>query len=321
MKYLLDCDPGHDDMVMILFALRTLDVVGLTTVAGNQSIEKVTANALHILELAGRCDVPVGVGAARSLSNTTCFAPELHGASGLGGFAFGRIGAWPKLSASDVMRHVLEAGSPVTVVATGPLTNLALFIVAEPKLALKIAKVSLMGGSTGLGNMTTNAEFNVFVDPEAADVVLASGIPIDMYGLNVTAQVPLRDELVEALRKQGTQLSVPLSALLDFYLRATARHIGRREANLHDLCAAVGLVRPDLFEFRTMYVRVELRGELTRGMTVCDPRFGDVPQEAAETPRRLLPRARRRRPNAQVAVRADGASINSLLLDVLGSYS
>lgn len=308
-------------MVMILFALRTLDVVGLTTVAGNQAIEKVTANALHILDLAGRSDLPVGRGAAASLLNTTCFAPELHGESGLGGFAFGRLNRTAEDSALDLMRKVLEPGDPVTVVATGPLTNLALFLVAEPELAMGIAKVSLMGGSTTLGNMTTHAEFNVFVDPEAADVVFGSGTPIDMYGLNVTVQVPLRDDLVREIRGQGTRVSAPLCGLLDFYLEATARHTRRREANLHDLCAAVGLVRPDLFDFRPMYVRVELHGELTRGMTVCDPRFGETPQEAAETPSRLLPSARGGRPNAQVAVGADGDSINRLLVEVLGSYS
>ena len=321
MKYLLDCDPGHDDTVMILFALRTLDVVGLTTVAGNQAVEKVTANALHILELAGRSDLPVGKGAARSLLNSTCFAPELHGESGLGGFTFGELRTSPKGSALDLMRHALEGRDPITVVATGPLTNLALLLVDEPKLAMRIAKISLMGGSTGLGNMTTHAEFNVFVDPEAADVVFGSGIPIDMYGLNATAQVPLRDDLVQALRYQCTRVSTPLCALLDFYLCATAQHSGRREANLHDLCAAVGLVRPDMFEFRSMYVRVELHGELTRAMTVCDSRFGVTPQEAAETPSRLRPATLGHGPNAQVAVRANGDSINTLLLEVLGSYS
>lgn len=321
MKFILDCDPGHDDMVMILYALQTVDVLGITTVAGNQSIEKVTRNALSILEWVGRSGIPVARGAGRSLRNSTSYAPELHGDSGLDGFSFPAPSTVSQGDAVGFMRRALKAQDDVTIVATGPLTNLACLLVTEPVVATRVKKISLMGGSTGRGNMTTNAEFNIFADPEAADVVFASGIPIEMYGLNVTAQVPLGDELVSAMGRLPTRLAPALAALMGFYVSSTERLSGRREANLHDLCAVLGLVRPDLFEFEPMYVRVELCGELTRGMTVCDDRFGELGKEAAETPWTLRPEALGRGPNTRVAVRADGEAINAVLLEALGRYT
>lgn len=321
MKWILDCDPGHDDMVMLLVALKRVEVLGVTTVAGNQTIEKVTRNALKVLELAGARDVPVAQGAARSLLGTTCVAPEWHGESGLDGYDVPEPTTRPAAEhAVEFIHRVATAHDDVGVIATGPLTNLALALAQYPELASRIGAISLMGGSTSFGNMSPVAEFNIYVDPEAADAAFASGIPITMYGLNVTCQVPLDAVLVGKIRGLGNRIAEPVAGWLDFYLDRSEELLGRRVGFVHDLCALAGVVQPGLFEYTPAYVRVELTGRRTRGMTVCDQRFALVGEAQAERLGDLYADFDKARPNTQVGVRADADRVNEFMLAALAEY-
>ena len=189
-KVILDCDPGHDDAMAILLAAKRLDVLGITTVAGNQSIDKVTTNALKVVELAGLTRIPVAQGAAHPLVRAPRHAPEIHGQTGLDGPDLPVPATKPvNMHAVDFIIVTVMRTDGVTLVPTGPLTNIALALRKEPRIAGRIPEICLMGGSRTHGNVTAAAEFNIYFDPEAAHAVFTSGIPIKMVGLNVTEQV------------------------------------------------------------------------------------------------------------------------------------
>lgn len=270
----IDTDPGLDDAIAILLALafpEELKVAALTTVAGNVGLEKVTANALRLLEFA-RAEAPVAAGAARPLSGEAVHAAAIHGEDGLGG-----IGLPPPAGAADgrtavgLIAEILRAAeSPVDLVPIGPLTNIALLIRAHPELKPKIGLVSLMGGSASAGNVTAAAEFNVYADPEAAREVFASALPIVMSGLDVTRRAFLTPAEVRALGDRG-----PASALAAAILgRYAVRYekAGMPGAAIHDACSVAYILRPELFSGEERFVDVETSGTLTRGMTVVDRR-------------------------------------------------
>lgn len=315
MTVLLDVDPGYDDALMILTALQFFDVAGVTTVAGNQSLEKVTRNALQILELAGRADVPVAAGMPASLTNRVFYASGVHGESGLDGAEL------PEPKISPISEHAVDfiidqafRHEDLTVIAVGPLTNVAAALIREPAAAGRIRRISMMGGSTTGGNVTPAAEFNIHADPEAADVVFRSGIPIQMYGLNVTAQTYVTDADVDRIGRIGGAPAAAVAKMLTHYLSRMARSVGVRRASLHDPCAAAGLVCPQLFEMRPMHVAVELTGRLTRGMTVCDRRH--LEGETAGSPR-----PQGEAPNAEVAVAVDRLGWLELIMEALAAYA
>jgi pyrimidine-specific ribonucleoside hydrolase len=271
---ILDVDPGHDDAVAIMLACGhpDLDLLAVTTVAGNVTIEKTTRNALRVLSLAGRDDVPVGVGASGPLERPLHTAEDIHGKSGLdgpeeipdAGFGPDERGAVELIS--DTLRASPE---PVTLVPVGPLTNIALFLRERPDLKDRVACISLMGGSMGLGNTTPAAEFNIYVDPEAAREVFESGLPITMSGLDATHQAGAGPGERERLRATGDVGGV-VAGFLDFFAATYERTFGFDAPPLHDPVAVAVVLEPDLLKTRPMRVDVECESELTRGETVCD---------------------------------------------------
>ena len=271
---ILDCDPGHDDALAIVLALARpeLDVRAVTTVAGNAPLAATTRNALRVLTLVGRTDVPVAAGADRPLVREAHPATNVHGSSGLDGAELPEptIGARPEGALELMAATVLASSTPVTLIPTGPLTNIALFLRAYPGLAERIERICLMGGSIGLGNSTASAEFNIWHDPEAAAVVFESGLPIAMHGLDVTHQAIVRTDDVARLDAIGTPTARVFAGLLGFFARFHAERYGWDGSPIHDAVAVGHLAVPGLVETRRYRVDVETRGELTRGRTVVD---------------------------------------------------
>jgi pyrimidine-specific ribonucleoside hydrolase len=301
---ILDVDPGHDDAVAIMLACGApgLDLLALTTIAGNVPLEKTTRNALRILSLIGHTDVPVAAGASSPLRRPLHTAEDIHGESGLDG---------PEIpdpsfeaderSATELVADTLKATpEPVTLIPTGPLTNIATFLREYPELKSRIARISLMGGSIGLGNTTPAAEFNVYVDPEAAREVFESGLPIVMCGLDVTHQADTGPAEREALRSLGRVGGV-ITELLQFFAATYKRAFGFDASPLHDPVAVAAVMEPSLLETRPMRVDVECESELTRGETVCD--FYGITGKP---------------PNAEVGVALDREGFFDLLYRTLG---
>jgi pyrimidine-specific ribonucleoside hydrolase len=273
---LLDCDPGHDDALAILLALASpgLEVLGITTVAGNAGIENTTRNALRVLTLAGRTDVPVARGAVRPLVREPWIPVEVHGASGLDGADLPEPGVAPvEATAVELMASLLRAAErPVTLVPTGPLTNVALLLRAFPTLRDRIGAISLMGGSLGVGNTTASAEFNVWQDPEAAAIVFGSGLPILMAGLDVTHRALVLPDDVVRLEALETRTGRVVADLMRFFGAFHRERYGWAGPPIHDAVAVAVLVAPWLIERRTMRIDVELGDGLARGRTIGDER-------------------------------------------------
>ena len=272
---LMDCDPGHDDAIALLmaFACDRLEVKAVTTVGGNQTSDKTLMNALRVLSFAGITHVPVAAGASRPLVRELEIAPEVHGETGLDGPELPDPVFQPSsVSALELMEQVItESEKPVTLVPTGPLTNIASLLIAAPHVKPKIQRISLMGGAAVGGNWTPAAEFNIMVDPEAADIVFRSGIPITMCGLDVTHKALIYDDEIEKLRQQGGKAAVMVAELLDFFSQSH-KDAGFSGCPLHDLCAIAWLIDPTIFSSTHLRVDIETAGELTDGATVVDIR-------------------------------------------------
>jgi pyrimidine-specific ribonucleoside hydrolase len=270
---ILDVDPGHDDAVAIMLACAApaLDLLAVTTVAGNVPLGKTTRNALRILSLIGHTDVPVAAGASSPLHRPLHTAENIHGESGLDGPEIPEASSGPdERGATELIAHALrEAPEPVTLIPTGPLTNVATFLRKHPELKERIARISLMGGSIGLGNTTPAAEFNVYVDPEAAREVFDSGLPITMIGLDVTHRAGAGGSERENLRALG-RIGVVVAELLEFFAATYETIYGFDAPPLHDPVAVAAVLEPGLLTTRPMRVDVECESELTRGETVCD---------------------------------------------------
>lgn len=267
---ILDGDPGHDDAIawMLAKASPLLEIRAVTSVGGNQTIEKTTYNAMRICTLFG-IDAPIAAGRATPLVGEPMNAPSVHGQSGLDGPVLPEPAMQLcGLDAAELMEKVLrESDEPVTIVSTGPQTNVAALLLAHPELKPKIREISLMGGGITHGNWTPAAEFNILVDPEAADVVFRSGVPVRMSGLDVTEKALIFPEDFEAIRAVGNPVAGIVAQWLEFFYRFH-RDIGYSGAPLHDPVAVVSLIRPDLLESVPMCVEIETRGEYCRGMTV-----------------------------------------------------
>jgi inosine-uridine nucleoside N-ribohydrolase len=273
-RILLDCDPGHDDAIAILLAARAPDVelVAITTVAGNQTLDKTSRNALKVCSLAGIRDVPIAAGMDRPLVRDLQVAANIHGASGLDGPSIPEPDlTLAPIHAVDLLIERLEASDgDLTIVATGPLTNVATAMRRAPEIVPKIRQIVLMGGAIGLGNVTPAAEFNIYVDPEAAHVVFTCGRPVTMVGLDVTHQVLATPEVRARIRALGTPVAGLVDGLLDFFADRYRDVFGFDAPPLHDPCAVAHVVDPTLLRTKPMRVDVELRGEWTAGRTVCD---------------------------------------------------
>lgn len=298
MPVIIDTDPGRDDAVALMLACGApgLDVRAVTTVAGNVSLEKTTRNALRVLTLIGHTQIPVAAGAEKPLYRELLTAEHVHGESGIAGPELPEPGFEPdKRDAVSLMADVLEASEdPVTLIPIGPLTNVAALLDRRPELKEKVGRVVLMGGSAGAGNTTAAAEFNVYVDPEAARDVFASGLPVTMVGLDVTHQARASEEIMERLRSTG-RIGEAATALL---AEPEWRPRSGDSPPVHDAVAVAAALEPELLRTLPMRVEVECAGEDTTGETVCDANGVSG-----------------REPNAEVGVGVDAGRVFEILLD------
>jgi inosine-uridine nucleoside N-ribohydrolase len=266
---LLDCDPGHDDAIALLLALASaeLEVLGVTTVAGNQTLAKTTANAIRVLDFVGRDDVPVAAGAPAPLVRELYVAAFVHGETGLDGPDLPPAGREPlRQHAVDFLAEQIRARDrAVTLVPTGPLTNIALLLALHPEA--RPERIVLMGGAIAEGNVTPAAEFNIWADPEAAARVFASGIDVTMVGLDVTHKAlftPAHEERLEG------RVGEMVRALLQFYGEFHRRQYGWEGSPIHDAVAVAHVARPDLLETVDRGVKIDTGPEISRGRTYVD---------------------------------------------------
>ncbi len=280
----------------------------MTTVGGNADVTRCTENALRLLHAFGADDVPVAEGAAGALLGSVVRATEVHGESGIGDTRLDpATSAVHPGHAVDLMASLIaDSPEPVAIAPIGPLTNIALLLRLHPELAPRIAHLCLMGGSIGEGNTTVSAEFNIYADPEAADVVFRSGVPITMMGLDVTHQALLDRSHAQALRDAGTRSGRIAAELTDFALDRNRQWSGSSVTAIHDAVAIAHLAIPDLVDVAPYHVTLDITDGPARGRTVCDGQ-----------PYRL--RRDGRAPNADVGIVIDGQRFAALLVDAFGS--
>lgn len=272
-RVIIDCDPGHDDAISIILAASSdrIHIEGITTVAGNVEVEKTTLNALRVCELIG-LDVPVARGAEQPLVKTREFAPDIHGDSGLDGPQLPEV---PRKTAIDqhavdfIIEKVMKSDGEITLVPTGPLTNIALVIQKEPAIVEKIKEIVLMGGGT-FGNWTPTAEFNIYVDAEAADIVFNCGVPVTMFGLDVTHQAITTPAILDKINSIETVVSEFVSDLLVYFTNTYKEVFGFEGAPIHDACTIAYLIDESIFEFEKVRVDIETKGEYSYGTTCVD---------------------------------------------------
>ena len=302
---ILDGDPGHDDAIawVLANASPTLDIRAVTSVCGNQIIEKTTYNAMRIMTLIG-LHVPMAKGVDNPLIANPIIAPVVHGKSGLDGPALPEPDfEISPLSAVELMAKVIaESDEPVTLIPTGPLTNVAGLLLAHPELREKIARISIMGGGIQMGNWTPAAEFNILVDPQSAKLVFHSGIPIIMAGLDVTEKALVCPADFDRIRAVGNKVAVTVADWLEFFYQfhKTMDYPG---APIHDAVAVAALVKPEILTMREMYVDVETCGDYCMGCTVGDW-FGTSGHA----------------PNATVLLDIDREAFVDLLVDAVRTY-
>ena len=302
---LIDCDPGHDDAIALLLALASpeVELLGVTTVHGNQTLDKTTANALRVLELAGRGDMPVAAGAVKPLIREPMVAASVHGETGLDGPDLPPAqGAPVAAHAVDFLAERLRASDrPVTVIPTGPLTNIALLLAQHPGIEEQIDRIVLMGGAIAEGNVTPAAEFNIWVDPEAAARVFASDVDLTMVGLDVTHRALMTPAHADALRATG-RIGEVVAELWAFYHQFHVRVYDFPGTPIHDALAVAHVMRGDLLRTERRHVAIDTASELCRGRTVVD-----------------LWKVTGNDPNAHVAVDVDGPPVLDLLVERIGS--
>jgi inosine-uridine nucleoside N-ribohydrolase len=302
---IIDCDPGHDDAIALLLALASpeVELLGITTVAGNQTLAKTTTNALKILEFVDRTGVPVAAGADRPLVREPYVAAHVHGESGMDGPDL------PTPSTAPVPEHAVdflaarlkESPAPVTLVPVGPLTNIGLLLIRYPELTGQIERIVLMGGAIAEGNVTPAAEFNIWADPEAAARVFTSGIDVTMVGLDVTHKALFRPADSKRLAETG-RVGTLVSELFGFYQQFHSDQYGWDGSPVHDAVAVAHVVRPGVVTTADRGVVVDCGGELSRGRTYVDL-WGRAQWE----------------PNAHVAVDIDAQGFVDFLVDRLAS--
>ena len=312
---IIDCDPGLDDAVALMLACahpKRLDIKLVTTVCGNNNVDQLTNNALRLLYLLGCSHIAVAQGAAKPLQSSLVTAECVHGADGLAGV---KIPNSPASALGDdavtAMAKVVHDCSEITLVATGPLTNIAVFLQQYPHLKPKITQIVSMGGAVFGGNISPVAEFNYHCDPESADIVLRSGIPMAMFGLDVTVRAKFHQYHIDSLLSP-TNSNNPVARVFHYltqycfdrelphFLYADREH----GMNMHDVTCIAYLLRPELFTLKPCHVAMELQGQYTRGQTVVD--FLDLTTEPH---------------NVDVAFRLDADAFRKLIFDAVASYA
>jgi pyrimidine-specific ribonucleoside hydrolase len=302
---IIDCDPGHDDAIALIlaFASEKLDVKAITVTGGNQTLAKTLDNAKKILSFIG-ARPPLAAGTDKPMFRELETAGEVHGESGLGDTVLPETDYKEEpIPAVDLMRRIItENPGPVTLIATGPLTNLGILFTAYPEVRNNIARISLMGGGIEAGNKSAAAEFNIAVDPEAAEIVFRSGVPITMCPLDVTHKALMTPDGMEIFRKHGGHVSMLAAELSGFYFRYYKKQ-GFAGAPMHDACAVAWLVAPELFKTADYHIVVETQGKHTAGMTLADRRFWS-----------------RSRLNAQVCLDVDSPALVRMIINACKSY-
>ncbi len=303
-KIILDCDPGHDDMIAIMLAAtrEEIELLGITTVAGNQTGEKTFQNALKVLTLINKKYIKVSRGFDKPILRELITAPKIHGVSGLDGANLPSPEVEPlKIHAVDfIIETLLKSEEKIYIVPTGPLTNIAISLIKEPKIKEKIEKIVLMGGAIYDSNITPSAEFNIYVDPEAAKIVFNSQVPIVMIGLDVTNKAQITFEDIEKIEKMNGKVSNVVAPLLRFFANANKEFFCFDGAPIHDALTIAYLVDESILTLRDYFVDIEIEGELTRGRTVVDT-YGVL----------------NKRPNASVAVNVDVIKFKKMIFDML----
>ena len=306
---IIDSDPGLDDALAIGLAVARpeIDLLAVTTVGGNADVRHCTENALRLLHAYGRSDIPVAEGAAGPLTGEVVRATAIHGEGGIGRTELppSPVKARPEGAVALLAAILRDAPAPVAIAPIGPLTNIALLARTHPELVERISHLSIMGGSIGEGNTTISAEFNIYADPEAAEIVFRSGIPITMMGLDVTHQATLDAAAAARLRATGTTSGTVAAELVEFAIERVGQWYGGTTTAIHDAVAVAHLAIPDLVSVASYNVRVDTTDGPARGRTVCEGLSYRMARYHLE-------------PNAQVGIRIDSARFEDLLVDAFG---
>lgn len=305
-KIILDCDPGHDDAVAIMLAAINpkIELLGITVVAGNQKLEKTVNNALKVCNHLN-LDVPVYSGMSRPMIREQLIADDIHGETGLDGPKFEelKIKAEDKHAVNFIIDTLMNSDEKVTLVPTGPLTNIGMAIRFEPRIIEKINRIVLMGGSYQLGNMTPAAEFNILADPDAAHIVFSSGVKIVMMGLDLTRQASATKEVVEKIKSLNNKASKLFVDLMEFFAASQKNVFGWSAPPVHDPTTIAYIIDPECIEVKPMFCEIELWSERSYGRTLCDY-FGILKKE----------------PNVDVAVKLDFDKFWNLVYENLKLY-
>ena len=305
-KIILDCDPGHDDAVAIMLAAINpkIELLGITVVAGNQKLEKTVNNALKVCNHLN-LDVPVYSGMSRPMIREQLIADDIHGETGLDGPKFEelKIKAEDKHAVNFIIDTLMNSDEKITLVPTGPLTNIGMAIRFEPRIIEKINRIVLMGGSYQLGNMTPAAEFNILADPDAAHIVFSSGVQVVMMGLDLTRQASATKEVVEKIKSLNNKASKLFVDLMEFFAASQKNVFGWSAPPVHDPTTIAYIIDPECIEVKPMFCEIELWSEKSYGRTLCDY-FGILKKE----------------PNVDVAVKLDFDKFWNLVYENLKLY-
>jgi inosine-uridine nucleoside N-ribohydrolase len=306
-RVILDCDPGHDDALAILLAAASpeIDLLAITTVAGNQTLAKTTLNAQRVCTLAGITDVPIAAGCDRPLVRPQMVAEDIHGVSGLDGptFPTSVVETDPRHAVDLIVALVGESAEPITLVPVGPLTNVAMALRREPRVAERLGGIVMMGGAIGIGNTTPAAEFNVAADPEAARIVVESGVPLTIVPLEVTHRAAATEAVIARIAALGTPLARASVELLRFFAASYERVFGFPDPPLHDPCAVAAVIDASIVSTRPMHVEIDTSAGPSYGRTVCD-----------------VHGVLKREPNARVGVDLDVERYWDLVIEALATY-
>lgn len=306
-KIILDCDPGHDDAVAIMLAAINpkIELLGITVVAGNQKLEKTVNNALKVCNHLN-LNVPVYSGMSRPMIREQLIADDIHGETGLDGPKFEelKIKAENKHAVNFIIDTLMNSDEKVTLVPTGPLTNIGMAIRFEPKIIEKINRIVLMGGSYQLGNMTPAAEFNILADPDAAHIVFSSGVKLVMMGLDLTRQASATKEVVEKIKSLNNKASKLFVDLMEFFAASQKNVFGWTAPPVHDPTTIAYIIDPECIEVKPMFCEIELWSERSYGRTLCDY-FGIL----------------KKKPNVDVAVKLDFDRFWNLVYENLKLYN
>lgn len=272
-KIILDCDPGHDDAIAIMLAARhpAIDLLGITIVAGNQTLNKTLVNGLNVCQKLD-INVPIHAGMPKPIMREQIVADNIHGESGLDGPKFAPLvrKAESKHAIQYIIDTLMNSDGDITLVPVGPLTNIAVAMRMQPAILLKIREIVLMGGAYGTGNFTPSAEFNIYADPEAARVVFTSGVPLVMMGLDLTNQTTCTADVISRMKKVGGPAGELFSDIMSFTLKTQYENYGLAGGPVHDATCIGYLINPDAFKMQDMYVEIDVNNGPCYGRTVCD---------------------------------------------------